>query len=138
MSLVQLNWRPDRKTLAEFSEAWMFFIGMLAAPLALYKGHETLAVVLWGVALAGRAVGFVRPQWMQPLFVAMSVAAWPIGWTVSHLAMALVFYGVFTPVGLFFRLIGRDPLKRKLEPQATTYWEAYRPDRDRARYLKQF
>jgi len=138
VSLVQLNWRPNRKLLAEFSEAWMFFIGMLAAPLALYRGHPTLALVLWGVAIAGRAIGFLRPEWMRPFYILLSVVAWPIGWTISHLAMALVFYGVFTPVGLFFRLIGRDPLKRSLDRTAATYWEAYRPDRQRARYLKQF
>src|SRR4051812_46883956 len=34
MSLVPINWRPDRKTLAEFSEFAMFFLGMVAAPLA--------------------------------------------------------------------------------------------------------
>lgn len=138
MSLVQLNWRPNRKLLAEFSEAWMFFLGMLAAPLALYRGYPTVALVLWGVAIAGRAIGFIRPDWMRPCYILLSVVAWPIGWTISHLAMALVFYGVFTPVALVFRLIGRDALKRDLHPEATSYWEAYRPDRERARYLKQF
>ena len=40
------------------------------------------------------------------------VLAFPIGWTVSQVILLLMFYGLFTPIGLVFRLIGRDPLQR--------------------------
>ena len=54
------------------------------------------------------------------------VLAFPIGWTVSQVILLLMFYGLFTPIGLVFRLIGRDPLHRArrrrrrivLDPQA--------------------
>ena len=39
------------------------------------------------------------------------VLAFPIGWTVSQVMLALMFFGLFTPIGLVFRLIGRDPLQ---------------------------
>jgi len=138
MALVQVNWKPDDKTLREFSEIWLIFFGMVFMPLALYKDYPQLAAALWGIALAGRVVGWLKPQWMKPVFLAMTLASWPIGWTISHLAMALIFYGVFTPLALFFRLIGRDALRRKLDRTASTYWEPYNPDRGKARYLKQF
>ena len=53
-------------------------------------------------------------------------------------AMAVLFYGVFTPIGLFFRLIGRDPLHRRFQPEADTYWVARRPATDVRRYFRQF
>lgn len=138
MALVKINWQPDEKTLREFSEYWMFFLGMGAMPLALYRGHVAAAVALWTLAVVGRIVGAWRPQWLRPVFLGLTLLTWPIGWTVSHLAMAIVYYGVLTPVGLVFRLMGRDALQRRLDREATTYWEEYRPERDRARYLKQF
>jgi hypothetical protein len=138
MSLVSINWRPDRKVLAEFSEFGMFFLGMVAAPLAYFRGHPTAAAALWVAAVAGRLVGLARPEWLRPAFVGLTVAAWPIGWVVSHVALALIYYAVITPIGLAFRLAGRDPLARAFDRAAGSYWEPYNPDRGVGRYLRQF
>ena len=35
------------------------------------------------------------------------IVAFPIGWAVSHIMLAALFYGLFTPVALVFRTIGR-------------------------------
>ncbi len=138
MALAPINWNPDRKTLAEFSEVGLFAIGMVAAPLAYFRGHPWLAGALWVVAVALRLAGLVRPIWLKPVFVGLTAATWPIGWVVSTVALALVYYGLFTPIALFFRLTGRDALKRKLDPAAPTYWEPYNPDRGLERYLRPF
>ncbi len=138
MSLVPINWNPNRKTLAEFSEFGMFFLGMVAAPLAYFRGHTTLAALFWAAAVTGRLVGLVRPQWLRPAFVGLTVATWPIGFVVSHLTMALLYYGVITPIGLALRIAGRDPLTRRFDRAAPTYWEPYNPDRGMNRYLRQF
>ena len=46
------------------------------------------------------------------------IAAFPIGWTVSRLMLAAMFYVIFTPVGLVFRLIGRDALRLRRPGEA--------------------
>lgn len=147
MSLVQINWQPNRKTLKEFSELWLFFFGMVLAPMAYFgagpfravgSGNFRLAAILWCLAVVGRLVGWLRVEWMKPVFIGMTLIALPIGMAVSFLAMALIYFCVFTPVAVLFRLIGRDALHRTLDRQAKTYWEAYNPDRGMARYLRQF
>jgi Saxitoxin biosynthesis operon protein SxtJ len=138
MSTTPINWYPNRKTLAEFSEFWLFFVGMVASPLALLRGHPTWAAVLWVLAVAVRLLGWLRPAWVKPIFLGLTLATWPIGWVVSHLALAIVYYLVITPIGLAMRIAGRDPLRRAFEPKAITYWEAYKPDQGPDRYLKQF
>ena len=65
-------------------------------------------------------------------------AAFPIGWTVSHAILALLYYGILTPIGLIMRLIGYDPLSRRLRSEDRTYWEEYSPEGDRKRYFRQF
>ncbi len=133
-----LNLKPDDKTLKEFAEFGMFILGLVAAPWFLYRGHVTTAIVFWIVAIVLRVLAFVNPQWVRSPFIALSVVTWPIGFVISHVALAIVYYLVFTPMALLFRLLGRDALKRKLDRQAPTYWQAYNPDRGTARYLKQF
>src|SRR4051812_12902288 len=102
MSLMPILWRPDRKTLAEFSEFGMFFLGMVAAPLSYFRGRPTLAAVFWVTAVTLRLVGALKPLWLRPVFLGLTLATWPIGWLVSHLTLALLYYGVITPIALAF------------------------------------
>jgi hypothetical protein len=138
MSLIAINWRPDKKTLTEFSEFGMFFLGMVAAPLAYFRGHATVAGILWVAAVALRLTGILRPTALRRVYVGLMVVTWPIGWVVSHLALGLLYYGVFTPIALVFRAIGRDSMARRFDRDAKTYWEPYNPDRGLDRYLRQF
>jgi hypothetical protein len=41
-------------------------------------------------------------------------------------------------LGLLFRLVRRDPLGRKFDPRAKTYWHCRKPPDDLARYFRQF
>jgi hypothetical protein len=138
MALVPIKWKPDRKLLVEFSEVTMFFLGMVFAPLALWRGNTRGAVILWVLAVLARVIGLIRPTWLRPVFVGMTLASWPIGWVASHLAFAILYYGVVTPVALLFRLIGRDALRRRFDRAAASYWEPYNPDQGPERYLRQF
>ena len=52
--------------------------------------------------------------------------------------ITLVFFGLFAPVGLIFRLIRRDALHRKFEPEAPTYWVPRPKITDPKRYFRQF
>lgn len=45
-----------------------------------------------------------------------------LGNLVGPVAAAVLFYGVFTPLGIIMRLAGKDPLRLKLDPDARTYW----------------
>ncbi len=136
--MIPINWTPDRKTLAEFSEAGMFALGMVAAPLALSRGQPRLALASWALAVLIRLVGLARPGWLGPLFLGLTLATWPIGWATSKIALALLYYLVFTPIALAFRLLGRDALHRKLDPEAPTYWEPYRPGGVLDRYFRPY
>jgi len=35
--------------------------------------------------------------------------------------LAVLFYAIFTPIGMVWRLMGRDPLDRKWQPEKS-YW----------------
>jgi hypothetical protein len=61
----------------------------------------------------------------------------PIGWMVSRVLLGVLFFGLFTPVGFFFKLIGRDALCRRYEPQQASYWESKPGATDVRSYLRQ-
>jgi hypothetical protein len=70
--------------------------------------------------------------------VGLSVVAFPIGFVVAYVILGVLFFVLITPLGLAFRLIGRDPLKRRFEPEVPTYWEPSGPARSMESYFKQF
>lgn len=41
---------------------------------------------------------------------------------ISPLVLGVLFLLVITPIGLLMRLFGADPLRLKLDPEASTYW----------------
>ena len=52
--------------------------------------------------------------------------------------MGFLFFGLITPLGLVFRLIGKDPLNRRFDRAAATYWSDPRPRRGKESYFRQF
>ena len=87
---------------------------------------------------AGFALILAILSLMLLTFLGLTLATWPIGWAVSSLTLALLYYVIFTPMGLTFKLIGRDAMKRHLDRAAPTYWEPYTPDHSPEAYLQQF
>ena len=78
--------------------------------------------VLLGVALVFLAVTLVKPKaWTIPnrLWFKLGML---LGMVVAPLAMMLVYFVVVCPMGLALRVFGKDPLRRKIDRQADTYW----------------
>ena len=61
----------------------------------------------------------------------------PIGIVISIILMSIFYFFVLTPVGLVFKLIGRDPLKRKFKQDVPTYWVPRKQTEDTERYFHQ-
>ena len=64
-----------------------------------------------------------------------SALVW-LRYVLQTVVMAAIFFLVMTPIGLCFRLVGRDALGRKLEPNRTSYWRDRGPARDPSSYFK--
>lgn len=138
MGVIQIDRNPSRRTLNQFGFIWLGFLTLFGA-VAWFKGHPTVATALWVAAVVVPVIGWVVPAFMRLVFLGMSYAAFPIGWVVSHVVLALVYYLVFTPIGLVMRAVGYDPMQRAFNREASTYWIA-RPTggRDVKRYFRQF
>ena len=44
-----------------------------------------------------------------------------LGWVNTRIVLGVIFFGVITPTGVMFRLLGRDPMRRTFDPSLTTY-----------------
>ncbi len=139
MALVEVNWSPDRKQLRLFGGGALVILTIVAALLHWFKGlPATWAVALAGAGLAIFLVSLTSPPLTRMIYVALTAVTLPIGIVISFLLMATFYFLILTPVGLFFRLIGRDSLRRKFDRSAATYWLPRRPPETTDRYFHQF
>jgi hypothetical protein len=138
MQWSDISFAPPLRVLRQFAALWLLFFAALACWQGLLEGNGTTALVLTGLALAIGPLGLLRPQVVRPLFVGWMVLAFPIGWMVSRILMVLLFYGVFTPVGLVFKLMGRDALSRRYQPDKDTYWSPKAAPAGARSYFRQF
>jgi len=136
MTFKDINFNPDDRELRIFSAIWLVGFFLFGAIVSWRGG--TWGPPLWGIAVVGCAIGLIAPRAMKPIYVAWMVLAFPIGWTVSFVLLALVYYVLFTGFGLVFKALGRDPLGRTFDRQASTYWVPRRQPEGVERYFKQF
>lgn len=113
--------RPPDRLLRQFAGLCILFFGGLAAWQGL-RGSTTAAWVLGLLAAAIGPLGILRPQAIRWFYAAWMAAAFPIGWTISTCVLVLLFFLVFTPIAVCFRLLGRDALRLRSRAEADTYW----------------
>ena len=68
--------------------------------------------------------GRIRPPFLRLVYLGLSYLTYPVGFAVSYVALALVYYLALTPIGLTMRLFRHDPLSRRFDPKAKSYWKA--------------
>jgi hypothetical protein len=135
MKLLEFNWNPTDRQLRQFAA-----IAGIALPLVgwLWGAPQ---VALGGLAVAGvllACCGFVLPKMVRPAFIALMVIATPIGMVVGELAMIMIYFGLFLPIGLCFRVMRRDALALNLDRDATTYWSPKKQPTSVSSYYRQF
>ena len=145
--MVEIDLRPDEGTLKQFGFIALFGFSLLAA-LAWFQvlvfaalpdgAREPLVAAFGGLAALSLVFSLVAPKANLPIYVGLAIVAYPIGFVLSYLIMGFLFFGMITPLGLIFRVIGKDPLHRSFDPAASTYWSDPRPRRSKESYFRQF
>ncbi len=68
------------------------------------------------------AVALVWPAILAPLNKLWFRFGLLLHKVMTPLIMGLLFYGLFTPLGLLMRLFGKDPMRVRDTPEAQSYW----------------
>ena len=115
-----MNSPPPLPSDRSFGVTFVVVFALLAA-LGWWRAW---AWAVWpaGLALLTLAVTLARPALLHPLNRQWMRLAELLHRIVSPIVLGAIFYGMFTPVAAFMRIIGRDAMRRRFEPAARTYW----------------
>lgn len=136
--MTTIDLRPDAGKLCQFGICGGAGFGLLGAMAHFVWSLPWLAVILWVLAAFSLLASVTFPRLLWPLYVLLTLVVFPIGLLISYLLLGVLFYGIFTPVGLFFRLIGRDALARRWRPESSSYFTKAGPPRPPEDYYRQF
>ena len=93
-----MNWSdvvfiPSPRTLRQFAILWMLFFAGHATWQGSLANRASPAFLLTALAIGLGLAGLAKPALIRPIFVAWMIAAFPIGWIVSRVLLACIFYG---------------------------------------------
>ena len=138
MALIELRINPTARDLEWFGLILLAFFGVVGVLVWRATGSLAWPRLIWGAAaMLSLAYYLVKPL-RRPVYVGWSYVTYPIGWIVSHVLLAAVFFLLFTAVALLMRLFGYDPLSRTFDRSATTYWVRREDQRDVSSYFRQY
>ena len=138
MALIHRNHELTPRELRIFGVLQFVFLGLVGGMLLHRTGSWTFAIVVWTITLLLCSFYYAMPTARHMVFETWMALVYPIGWIISHILLAMLFYVVITPIGWLLRLCNYDPLQRKLDRSTGTYWTTHNTGEDPKRYFQQF
>jgi fatty acid desaturase len=80
------------------------------------------AYALLGAGGVLAALALAAPAVLRPVYRVWMGLALVLGFVMTRVILTLVFFLVITPVGWIMRVLGKDPLHRRFDRSAASYW----------------
>lgn len=137
------NWNPDRAERRKFAKSLMIGFPIVAAAMATaahVHGGGWKPGFLWLAAIGCLAgiIFWLFPGISRPFYLVWYFVACCIGIVMGNLLVTAFFFLAITPAALIMRVVGRDPLARRFDPKAKSYWREAQKVVDPERYFRQF
>jgi hypothetical protein len=132
-----INWRPDARELRRFAVAMLIGFTVLGL-LTAWRGGEigTASIVLWSIGVVLAIAAFI-PGLGRLAYLAVYLPTSIIGYVVSNVLLALMFFLLITPLGIILKLMGKDLLQQRRQKD-TTQWTPIKAVKTEDSYYRQF
>ena len=80
-------------------------------------------VRLWALIIGGLLIGMgsVVPTWLAPIHRGWMWIGHVLGWINTRIILGVIFYGLITPTGIVFRMLGKDTMRQTFSDTSSTY-----------------
>ena len=127
----------DRREWKKFAIGLGIILAIIATIQYCYD--HTIYIYLYLSSILMILFGLLVPIIIKPIFILFSYLAFVLGWFMTRVILALLFYLVFTPIGLVIKLTGKNLLDTKFPANRKSYWiDRDNSDDNVANYERQF
>lgn len=113
-----------RITLAELRSFGFIFAGLVALLFGLllpWIFDRNWPGWPWYVGGVVGSLALVAPVILYPLYRVWMAFGLVMGWINTRLILGLLFFVVMLPIGLIMKVLAKDPMRRRIDPEATSY-----------------
>jgi len=110
----------DKKSLRDFGMT--MGIAFLVITMIFYFRHKQAGLYTAIISLVFLVSALSLPNFLKPIYIFWMRLAFVLGWINTRLILLVMFYLIFTPIGLVMRLFGVDLLHRRIETNKDSYW----------------
>jgi hypothetical protein len=126
-----------RREVRRFGYLFAVVLSIIAL-YTLYRGSLQWPWFL-GAAMVFLVAGLAAYPLLRPVYLGWMKFAFVLGWINTRILLGLMFFLVFTPIGVVLRLTGKDLLDQKIDRSAKSYWiKRERKEFDPERYKRLF
>jgi saxitoxin biosynthesis operon SxtJ-like protein len=131
--------RREDQTTGPSDRKFGLTLGIVFALLAVLKLVERSN---WGMIWSVLAVALIGCALLRPSLLAVPNMIWLkfgllLHRIVNPIIMALLFFGTILPIGLLMRVLGKDPLRLRLDKAADSYWLPRSDERPQSEAMRQ-
>jgi len=109
------------KNIKIFAYIWAL-IFIIIGLYPLISSSDSIRV--WSVLLSilMLSIGIFKPAILENIYKVWIKIGEFVGGIVSKVIMFILYFGVFTPVSIFLKILGKDLLGKKVDKSKETYW----------------
>lgn len=110
-----------KKDLRTFAQIWSFIFCILAF-LPIIRGEGEIRVWAIYVAASFFVISFAFPKILTYFYIYWLKFGEIMGNIISKIILTVLFFIVFMPIGILFKILGKDLLSKKFDTNKETYW----------------
>jgi peptidoglycan/LPS O-acetylase OafA/YrhL len=128
--------KPPSATPGEIRKFGILFaaISLVIGGFMVWKGRQ-LYWVPFGLAGVFTVGGLWLQSVLRPFYIVWMRFAAFLGWVNTRVLLTVFYFVILTPAGIVMKLLGKNPLERRIDRSAGTYWVKLEPGpKDKQRY----
>ena len=111
----------DKKELRQFGLVFASGIALIFGLFLPWLFEKPWPLWPWVVAGVFTVTALLLPQALRPVFWLWMKFGHVLGWINTRIILGITFLLLFIPVALVFHLLGKDPMRRSLDPSVSSY-----------------
>ena len=113
----------NKKEYRKFGLVMALFIGLIFGLVLPLIFKKIFPIFPWIISLFLFLWAMVAPGTMSVLYKVWMRLAFFVGKINTTIILGIVFFGIFTPIALIFKVFGRDVMNRKIKVDpSSSYW----------------
>jgi hypothetical protein len=123
------NFHQDKEFRVSSDRSFGFVFTVVFAIIGLFPLFRGGQLRIWALGFSGffLLVSLTVPSMLHGANVLWMKFALALSKVTNPIITGLMFYAIFTPFAVFFRLTGKDLLHLRFAPTASSYWIARKP-----------